>query len=246
MHVNGGGMRGSERRTLLVGVITDAGRMRNNTASAGIADAEFQAKRKAHLERTRYRCVFCDLLSKFNEVHHRDGDHANNDEANYDTACYLCHGYHHLGQRALGMGMAGQGQGEPIGLALIPEISPQDLNLFIMAAGAALQDESESKTAWTVLREVFVSARRSESLGDALALEPGGAAANMAAALAELAHRSPQDYEDRAQSVGAVRIIPHVNTVKKLGERFASEFASLPVKDWVKVFHGIVSRSARV
>ena len=231
-----------ERRPLLVGVITDATTMRNNSAAASIADAEFQAKRKAHLERTRYRCAFCVLVSKHNEVHHRDGNHANNDESNYDTACYLCHGYHHLGQRALGMGIAAQGQGEPIGLALIPEVSAQDLNLFIMAAGAALNDPEEAKTAWAVLREVFVTARRTEAAGDAFAVDPGSAAANMASALAQLARQAPQEYEDRERSIGALRVIPHVNTVKKLGERFAAEFASLAVKNWKQVFDGINSR----
>ncbi|MDF2461829.1 MAG: type secretion protein DotN [Ramlibacter sp.] len=237
-------MRPGEHKPLLVGVITDAGTMRNNSGSAAVADAEFQAKRKAHLERTRYRCAFCSLGMRSNEVHHRDGDHANNDESNFATACYLCHGYHHLGQRALGMGMAGAGQGEPIGVALIPEISAVDLNLFIMAAGAALHDRDEVKTAWAVLREVFVGARRTESLGDAFAIEPAGAPASMAAALAELAKQAPDEYEGRAQAVAGVRIIPHVNTVKALGERFAAEFASLAVKDWKQVAHGLENRTA--
>jgi hypothetical protein len=236
-------MRPGERKPLLVGVITDAGTMRNNSASAVAADAEFQAKRKAHLERTRYRCEFCQLAMRTSEVHHSDGDHANNDPANFATACYLCHGYHHLGQRALGMGIAATGQGEPIGLALIPEIAAADLNLFIMAAGAAMRDKEEAKTAWAVLREVFVGAGRTEGVGDAFAIDPAGAPASMAAALAQLAKQSPADYEERAQSVGALRIIPHVNTVKALGERFASEFASLSVKDWKQVVHGIDSRT---
>lgn len=237
-------MRQGSHLPLLVGVITDAARMRNNSAAAAAADAEFQAKRKAHLERTRYVCAFCGIAMKSNEVHHLDGDHANNDPSNFATACYLCHGYNHLGQRALGMGVGATGEGEPIGLALVPEIPPADLNLFIMAAGAALHDAGESKTAWAVLREVFAGAHRAECIGDAFAVEPAAAAANTAAALAQLAKRSPEDYEQRQQAVGAVRIIPHVNTVKSLGERFANEFASLPVKDWKQVFNGVVSRTA--
>ena len=238
-------MRPGEHRPLLVGVITNAATMRPNSASASVADAEFQAKRKAHLERTRYTCAFCGLRMQSNEVHHLDGDHSNNEVSNFATACYLCHGYHHLGQRALGMGIAGAGQGEPIGVALLPEIAAADLNLFIMAAGAALHDDGEARTAWAVLREVFAEARRSECLGDALAIEPSTAAANIAAALAELAHRDPESYGVREQVLGAVRIVPHVNTVKALGERFAKEFPSLPVKDWEQVAHGIDSRSSQ-
>lgn len=237
-------MRIGGLRPLLVGVIARAETMRNNSASAPVADAEFQAKRKAHLERTRYVCAFCGVRMLSNEVHHLDGDHSNNEVSNYATACYLCHGYHHLGQRALGMGIAGAGQGEPIGVALVPELSAADLNLFIMAAGAALQDSGEAKTAWAVLREVFVAARRTESLGDAFAVEPSGAAANLAAALAELAHQDPEAFEMRQQALGAVRIIPHVNTVKALGERFIKEFPSLPVKGWKQVSDGIDSRAA--
>lgn len=238
-------MLGDKRAPLLVGVITNAGTMRNNSETADLADAEFRAKRKAHLARTGNRCAFCSLVMESNEVHHKDGNHANNDEANFATACYLCHGYHHLGQRALGMGIAAQGQGEPIALALIPEIPAADLNLFIMAAGAALHDEQESKNAYAVLREVFAVAGRGEAVGRAFAIEPAGAAASMAAALAEVAKRSPQDYQERAQSVAALRIIPHVNTVRKLGERFAAEFKSLPVNQWKQVFNGIAARSSR-
>ena len=139
-------MRPGEHKPLLVGVITDAGTMRNNSGSAAVADAEFQAKRKAHLERTRYRCAFCSLGMRSNEVHHRDGDHANNDESNFATACYLCHGYHHLGQRAVGMGMAGAGQGEPLGVALIPEISAIRATLHTFVAERPFEGGSRPVT----------------------------------------------------------------------------------------------------
>lgn len=237
-----GGSLASDRAPLLVGVITTPGTMRNNSAASEAADAEFRAKRKTHLQRTQYRCAFCGLASEWNEVHHLDGNHANNDMPNFATACYLCHGYHHLGQRALGMGVAGKGQGEPIGLALIPEIAAADLNLLIMAAGAAMADPQEGPTARLVLKELFSSAGRADAVGRAYAVDPAAAAADMAAALAQLAKKSPQDYEDRAQAVAGLRIVPHAKTVLALGERFLNEFKSMPVKDWLQVFNGISQR----
>lgn len=223
-------------RELVVGVIAEEAKMRTASAATQAADAEFQAKRKSHLEATRYQCVFCSLRTRHAEVHHLDGDHANNDPSNYATACFLCHGYHHLGQRA---NMAG----EEIGVALIPEVSAADLNLFLMAASAAWQDPKEGAIAGQVLQQVFGLSRRVEAVEAAYGVPKGTAPAHIASALARLAVEQPDQYVERAQSVGDLRIVPHKATAKRLGERFREEFSALPINSWEQVFNGIDRRT---
>jgi intracellular multiplication protein IcmJ len=62
------------------------------------ADAEFKQVRNKVLQRDGYVCAGCGFRStKYQEVHHRDDDHANNDPKNLITACSFCHMCQHIG-----------------------------------------------------------------------------------------------------------------------------------------------------
>ncbi len=62
------------------------------------ADAEFKNVREKVVQRDKFTCAGCGFRSiKYQEVHHRDDDHANNDPKNLITACSFCHMVQHIG-----------------------------------------------------------------------------------------------------------------------------------------------------
>lgn len=76
--------------------------------------------REQILQRDRYTCAYCAFsCSKFQEVHHLDGEHDNNIPENLITACPLCHATQHLGL----CGKEGRGL-----LIWLPEMSQAALN----------------------------------------------------------------------------------------------------------------------
>ena len=136
---------------LLVSVVRNAAHYRPNNPRREAADAEYKARRPAALERAKYKCVYCGYVSRSNECHHIDGNHANNDETNFAVVDTLCHGYHHLGQRATQNPMNADSLGKKTVLAAVPELSAQSLNLLQRAIGVAvLETRLRRKWAATV------------------------------------------------------------------------------------------------
>lgn len=71
---------------------------RMNDQAAEAADEEFQRVRLKVLQRDNYVCAGCGFRStRYQEVHHKDDDHANNDPKNLVTACSFCHMCQHIG-----------------------------------------------------------------------------------------------------------------------------------------------------
>lgn len=99
---------------------------RMNDQGSEAADAEFQQVRVKVLQRDNYVCAGCGFRStKYQEVHHRDDDHANNDPKNLITACTFCHMVQHIG-------LAGKNK-EAVFIWL-PEISQADLHHVVRNA----------------------------------------------------------------------------------------------------------------
>lgn len=88
-----------------------------NDHGAAEADSEFRNVRRTVLQRDDYKCRFCSFRAlKWQEVHHRNNDHADNRPNNLVTACSFCHMVQHIG-------LAGKNN-EAV-LIWLPEI-PQD------------------------------------------------------------------------------------------------------------------------
>jgi intracellular multiplication protein IcmJ len=221
---------------LLVSVVRNAAHYRPNNPRREAADAEYKARRPAALERAKYKCVYCGYVSRSNECHHIDGNHANNDETNFAVVDTLCHGYHHLGQRATQNPMNADSLGKKTVLAAVPELSAQSLNLLQRAIGVALLDEKEAEIARAISKCLTDRTRPVlEAFGT---FEPG----DFAAALCEM----PADaYEARASVVGGLRLLFHRDILKHEGLRFKAEFASLPLSSWEDIYKHAQARFTR-
>lgn len=96
---------------------------RNSWRPAGHYEStqgDWQKIRAEILKRDDYRCVYCGFsASKYQEVHHLDGDHDNNIPENLVTACSFCHATQHVGL----CGKEGRGL-----LIWLPEMSQAALN----------------------------------------------------------------------------------------------------------------------
>lgn len=215
-------------RPLQIGVIRDASLYRaNNAGRREAADAEYRAVRPSVMAAGKYTCAFCGWVSRaHNECHHLDGNHANNNPDNLVVADSLCHGYHHLGQRA---SQERSALDNPVGqtiLAAIPEISPSDLNLLQRAVGVALLQEGEREIAKEIMRAL---AERSEDVAQALGTyQPG----DVAAAMTRL---SDQEYEQRAAVCGPLRLLFNQDTLEAEGRKFLKDFPGLPFDTWTSV-----------
>jgi intracellular multiplication protein IcmJ len=109
---------------LAMSVKTKNWRMDDNNSES--ADAEFQQVRIKILQRDNYICAGCGFRStRYQEVHHRDDDHANNDPKNLITACSFCHMCQHIG-------LAGYNKEAVV--IWLPEISQADLHHIVRNA----------------------------------------------------------------------------------------------------------------
>lgn len=209
------------------GVIRDSRLYRANSAARDAANAEYKAVRPAAMQRGRYTCAFCAWMSrKNNECHHRDGNHANNSEENLVVADNLCHGYHHLGQRASQERYAPDSLGDKTVLAAIPEISASDLNLLQRALGVALMQESEKETAKELLS---ILASRADAVKAALGtFQPGDIAAAMTRLTAE-------EYEARDAVCYPLRVLFRHDVLEAEARKFNEDFPGLPFETWNSV-----------
>lgn len=212
---------------LELGVIRDPRYYRANNAQKDKFDAEFRARRPAALAAGRYRCVYCGWQSqKHSEVHHKDGNHANNDPSNYAVVDDLCHGYHHLGQRAASERFSADNLAEKTRVAAVPELSATDLNLLQKAIGRALLDEREAPVAKKMLAHL---AKRCAPVRDAFGTYMPG---DFAAAMVKM----PDDaYQHRASVMGALRLLFSADLLQHSGKKFQEDFSALPVSAWKDV-----------
>lgn len=213
-----------ELEELKPGVIRDSRLFRANNAAKESANAEYKAVRPAVMQRGKYTCVFCAWVSrKNNECHHKDGNHANNTEENLVVADNLCHGYHHLGQRASQEMHLPGALGDKTVLAAIPEISASDLNLLQRALGVALLQEDARESAKELLD---ILAGRAEAVEAALGtFKPGDVAAAMA-------RMTNEEYEHRDPVCYPLRVLFRHDVLESEGRKFQEDFPGLPFETW--------------
>ena len=175
----------------------------------------------------KYTCAFCGWVSrKNNECHHLDGNHANNSPENYAIADSLCHGYHHLGQRASQDRFAPDNLGDKTILAGIPEVSAADLNLLQKALGVALLDKDERGIAREIMKAL---AERAPSVQVALGtFRPG----DVAAAMARL---KDDEYANRDAVCAPIRVLFNQETLESEGKKFKEDYPGLPFETWPSV-----------
>ncbi len=188
------------------------------------------------MERGAYKCVYCGYVSRSNECHHIDGNHANNDDANHAVVDTLCHSYQHLGQQATQNPLNADSIGNRTALAVVPELSAQTLNLLQRAIGVALLDEREAQVAKAISKSLTQRTRPVlEAFGTFKPRE-------FAAAMYQM---SAQAYEARATVVGDLRLLFHTGILKAEGARFRSEFPALPISTWEDVFKHAKGRPSK-
>ena len=96
------------------------------------------ALRPKILERDDYTCGHCGFRSlKWQEIHHKDDDHANNDPSNLETLCPWCHGCHHVGF----MGVSGKAI-----LVWLPEMTQTGLFHLVRILGVAMVQDKKDET----------------------------------------------------------------------------------------------------
>ena len=213
-------------KALRLGVIRDSALFRRN-AKSEMADREYKAVRKSILEKGKYSCVYCGWRSRTsNECHHQNGNHGDNSVENLVVADSLCHGYHHLGQRASVEKFAPDNLGDKSVLAAIPEVDGKDLNLLLRAIGVAMQNEEEAPIAKEILATLANRARAVKSgLGSFF---PGDFAAAMTNE-----RLTDKQYEDvQRELMGSIKLIYHETVLKEEAKKFKVDFPSLPFESW--------------
>ena len=219
---------------LIISVVRNAAHYRPNNPRREAADAEYKARRPASMERGKYRCVYCGHVSRSNECHHIDGNHANNEDTNHAVVDTLCHGYQHLGQRATQNPLNADSLGKKTVLAAVPELSAQTLNLLQRAIGVALLDEKEAKVARAISKSLIDRTRPVlQSFGT---FEPG----DFAAAMCEMTEEA---YDARAGAVRDLRLLFHTDVLKSEGARFRGEFPTLPIASWEDIYKHAQNRA---
>lgn len=183
------------------------------------------ALRDKIFSRDKHTCQACGWRSeRFQEIHHKDGNHSNHQEENLETLCPLCHQSFHLL-------IADSTSGGTI--IWLPEMSQEKLNLLCIGLFVAMRN-SQSKFASTA-RTVFgtLDARKSfvdENLGQS---SPG--------TLAQvLLNMKPDDYQKREKFVGALRLLPYPARFETQVDYWASTaFKKLPQEEWSDLIEGI-------
>ena len=200
------------------------------------ADTKFRDVRTKVIDRDRNTCRFCGFCAKkWQEVHHRDDNHANNDPANLITACIFCHLCHHVGRAGL--------MNEAI-LVWLPEFSQADLHHIARACFVAMREPKTGPTAgiaeaatdlWSAMREREEQAER--RLGTS---RPE----ILAQALIEL----PDDlYDKRDRLLSGIRLLPMGVRTTERGDVFEQIVSSwrgqegpyfgCPPQTWGKLVH---------
>jgi intracellular multiplication protein IcmJ len=217
--------------------------------AAGEADAEFKHVRLKVLDRDDRTCQFCGFRApKWQEVHHRNDDHADNRPQNLVTACMFCHMCQHIG-------LAGRNK-EAV-LAFIPEIPQDRLHHVVRSilvvrrwADGIAADRRQRPELVKGARDMAESAQALETKlrgreADAQRLIGTSDPLELANILLQMAADAGALYDKRADFLAGIRLLPVGRRVQggsdKMGEIIDSwlgtggPYANLAPRTWVSL-----------
>lgn len=173
------------------------------------------------LRRDDHTCQGCGWRSeRWQEIHHKNGDHANYAMDNLETLCPLCHQVFHL--PTVGTGDSGV-------IVWLPEIPQAQLNLMCIAMFVAMSD---SRSRWrTAAQSLFSQLDTRKTIMDA---QFGSAKpADMAQALIRL---SPEQYANREKFLAPIRLLPMHSRFETAIAHWASvDFKRHPPEVWEEI-----------
>ena len=146
------------------------------------------------LARDNYTCQACGWVSRqWQEIHHRNADHADHQEKNLVTLCPLCHQVFHLPQAAATNGGT---------IIWLPEVEQAELNLICASLFVAMR---HPKGKWAS------SARAIEGVfqGRIAVAEDFLGRANPGFLAQALLRLRPDQFEKRNELTRALRLLPH-------------------------------------
>ena len=173
------------------------------------------------LKRDDNTCQGCGWRSeRWQEIHHRNGDHSDYNLDNLETLCPLCHQVFHLPTAAATSGGS---------IIWLPEMTQAQLNLICIAIFVAIRDNrSRWKHPAQALFQQF-EARKAimeEQMGSC---DPGA----LAQVLIKL---SPEQYQERQKIISPLRLLPYHTRFQTAIEHWATvDFKRRPPEMWEDV-----------
>lgn len=175
--------------------------------------------------RDDHTCQACGWRSeRFQEIHHRDGDHSNHQEDNLETLCPLCHQTFHLPIASATNGGA---------IIWLPEVSQEKLNLLCIGLFVAMRTP-QGKHGGTA-RQLFSTLESRKSFVDEnLGRSDPGTVAQV------LLNMKPEDYKRREDFVGPLRLLPYSARFETQIDYWVSTvFKKLPEDQWGTLIEGL-------
>jgi intracellular multiplication protein IcmJ len=231
---------------------------RMNDHAGEEADRKFQSVRQPVLEACGNECEFCGHTSaKYQEVHHKDDDHANNKRENLFGSCPLCHQVFHLGLAGMRDGgvivyLPEMTQAEVNQLALLVWIldstralvdskskgmfpDAADMQLFkrVHSVSSRIRQMLDSRRA-TVLMRIADHITKTNAMSKELSPKLSDITPSLfASALMQL---SNEEYANREKAFGGLRLLPRAGRFEHRVEHWRDEAnAILPVPSWAKI-----------
>lgn len=170
-------------------------------------------------------CMFCELDSGCNEVHHINDNHLDTRPENLGSACALCHRWQHLGDL---------GNGEAY-LCYLPDLTPQDANhlLRTLLVALASDDASAREDAHALLN--WMGSHRDYVKQAWGTCEPGVFAQ-------ALLRQSADEKEWREISFADLALVVRPGSIAGAVTHWnAATYAGLPACEWPRVHHGIMN-----
>ena len=148
-------------------------------------------------ERDKHRCWFCGFAStKFQEIHHLDGNHKNNDPSNLATICNIDHLCFHMGMGAF--------HGKFF-LAYLPEMTQAEVtNLMRLYHTIMLIADDTTKGQLQGLHALFES--RSSEVFKKIFSADFSNGDDIVQAIASL---NIEDFSKRAEKLDGLRLVPN-------------------------------------
>jgi len=149
--------------------------------------------REAILSRDGYTCQGCGFkANKFQEIHHKNGDHSDFRKSNLETLCPLCHQVFHPAMASMSSSAF---------MIWLPELTQKNLNRLLFSVFSAIKKGPEhplhsvAKAVWGILemRKVYLENQLGKS-------DPG-IYGQM------LLHMSDSEYQERSASMSAIKML---------------------------------------